>query len=158
MVALLHVLSILHIAICLPTRWLAGNSKDFGNYDFSYYHMGKLLGTVEDWFEEISKKRELLLDEDFIKDMFMEIADKVDPFATYLEFMFTEKESRIVGGMNSEDGKVLPYDELRAKLFYPARADIHQINIFACRLAEVKILSKQHLPIVQVLGVSIVLH
>ena len=81
MVALLHVLSILHIAICLPTRWLAGNSKDLGNYDFSYYDMGKLLDIMEDWFEEISKKGDLLLDEDFMMDMFLEIAEKLDPFA-----------------------------------------------------------------------------
>jgi len=60
----------------------------------------------------------------------------VDPFATYLEFMFTEKHSGSVGGTNSEDGQVLPYDELRAELFYPARADICQTNIIACRLAE----------------------
>ena len=136
MVALLCVLSILHIAICLPTRWLAGNSKDLGNYDFSYYDMGKLLDIMEDRFEEISKKGELLLDEDFMMDMFLEIAEKVDPFATYLEFMFTEKQNRSVGGTNSEDGRVLPYDELRAELFYPARADIRQTNIIACRLAE----------------------
>ena len=59
---------------------------------------------MEDRFEEISKNGELLLDEDFMMDMFLEIADKVDPFATYLEFMFTKKQSQIVGGTNSEDG------------------------------------------------------
>ena len=51
--------------------------------------MGKLLDLMEDRFEEISKKGELLLDEDFMMDMLLEIADKVDPCATYLEFMFT---------------------------------------------------------------------
>ena len=76
------------------------------------------------------------MDEDFMMDMFLEIADKVDPFATCLEFMFTEKQSQSVGGTNSEDGPVLPYDELHTKLFYPARADICQTNKIACRLAE----------------------
>jgi hypothetical protein len=38
--------------------------------------------------------------------MFLEIADQVDPFATYLEFMFTEKQSWNVEGTNSEDGQV----------------------------------------------------
>jgi hypothetical protein len=93
MVTLLCVLSILHIAICLPTRWLAGNSTDLGNYDFIYYDIGKLLDIMENWFEEISKKGELLLNESFMMHMFLEIADQVDPFATYLEFMFTEKQS-----------------------------------------------------------------
>ncbi len=90
--------------------------------------MGTLLDIMEDRFEEISKKGELLLDEDFMMDMFLGIADKVDPFATYLEFMFTEKQCQSVGRTNSEDGRVLPYDELCAELFYPARADIRQTN------------------------------
>jgi hypothetical protein len=89
--------------------------KKLDNYNFSSYDMGKLLNIMEDWFEEISKKGEQLLDEDFMMDISLEIAAKLDPFATYLEFMFTEKQSRSVGGINSEDGRVLPYDELCAE-------------------------------------------
>ena len=40
-VALLHVLSILHISVCLPTRWLAGNSHELSKFNFGYYNMGK---------------------------------------------------------------------------------------------------------------------
>ena len=39
-IAMLRVLSILHISVCLPTRWLAGNTQNLANYDFGYYDMG----------------------------------------------------------------------------------------------------------------------
>ena len=111
-VALLQVLSILHIAICLPTRWLAGNAKDLGQYGFSYYDMGSVLDLMEDRFEEISSDGSLMMNEDYMMDMFSSIAIKVDPFAEYLEFMFTEKQSKPVAGCKSNDEKNLPYDEL----------------------------------------------
>ncbi len=90
-VALLRVLSILHIAICLPIRWLAGNAKDLGQYGFSYYDVGSVLDLMEDRFEEISSDGSLMMNEDYMMDMFSPIAIKVDPFAVYLELMFTEK-------------------------------------------------------------------
>ena len=136
MVALLWVLSILHIAICLPTRWLAGNAKDLGQYGFCYYDMGSVLDLMEDRFEEISSDGSLMMNEDYMMDMFSSIAIKVDPFAEYLEFMFTEKQSKPVTGCKSNDGKILPYDELRAELFYPSRIDIRQTDGLVSRLGE----------------------
>ena len=50
-IALLCLLSILHISICLTTRWLAGNAKDLAEYDFGYYDMGKVLDKMEDFFK-----------------------------------------------------------------------------------------------------------
>ena len=123
-VALLWVLSILHIAICLPTRWLAGNVKDLGQYGFSYYDMGSVLDLMEDRFEEISSDGSLMMNEDYMMDMFSSIAINVDPFAEHLEFMFTEKQSKPVAGCKSDDENILPYDELQAELFYPSRIDI----------------------------------
>ena len=63
--ALLWVLSILHIAICLPTRWLAGNAKDLGQNGFSYYDIGLVLDLMEDRFEEISSDGSLMMNEDY---------------------------------------------------------------------------------------------
>ena len=110
MVALLRVLSILHIATCLPTRWLAGNANDLGEDGFSYYDMGSVLDLMEDRFEEISGS--LMMNDDYMMDMFSSIAINVDPFAKYLEFMFTEKQSISVAGRKSDDENILPYDEL----------------------------------------------
>ena len=80
--------------------------------------MAKLLDIMEDRFVEISINGKLMLDEDFMMALFVEIADKVDLFAKYVEFMFTEKQNKGIGGCQPKNDKVLLYDEL-PKLFYP---------------------------------------
>ena len=60
-------------------------------------------------------------------DMFFSIADRVDPFKDYLDFMFTQKLSKQVDGSSSIEDKVLPF-VLRVELFYPTRSDIHQME------------------------------
>ncbi len=52
-----------------------------------------------------------------MEDMFSSIADKVDPFKDYLDFMFTQKLSKQVNGSTLIEDKVLPFDVLRAELF-----------------------------------------
>lgn len=50
---------------------------------------------------------------------------KVDALEKYLNFMFTEKQSKSVVGCKSDYYvKVLPCDELQAKLFYPSHIDL----------------------------------
>lgn len=134
-VAMLRVLSILHISVALPLRWLAGNVQDLEEYGFGVLDMGWTVDLMEAAFEEIAKDGSKLLDEDFMMNIFKEIIDKVALFRDYLQFMFEEKQSSPVGSRWEED-KVLPFDELRAAVFYPTRSDIRQTHDTACRLAE----------------------
>ena len=53
---------------------------------------------------------------------------KVDPFAEYIEFMFTEKPSKPVAGCKSDDKHIMSYDELQAEHFYPSRIDVQQTD------------------------------
>jgi hypothetical protein len=69
-------------------------------------------------------------------DMFVEIANKVDPFAEYLDFMFTEKQSKRISRSQLENDKVLPYNKLSAEIFYPTRINIRQTKSVSCLLAE----------------------
>jgi hypothetical protein len=132
-VALLRVLSILHISICLPTRWLAGKSHELGDYDFGYYDMSTVLDCMEDAFEAILDDPELFLDEDFmLNQIFSSISEKVDPFREYITHMYEQKVTLTVSGINNDD---LFYDDLRAALFYPTREDIIQTNKFCLELA-----------------------
>ena len=50
--------------------------------------------------------------------------------------MFEEKRGNILSSRLEED-KVLPYDLLRAELFYPTRADVRQTVNVACLLGEI---------------------
>jgi hypothetical protein len=134
MVALLRVLSILHIAVCMPVRWLAGNTENLAQYDFGAVSMGRTLDMLEDAFIKISSDGALLLDEDFVMNIFSDIVEEVEPFDKYLNFMFNEKSSNPVGTWNREN-KVKPYQLLRKELFYPTRKDIQQTYDLTCQLA-----------------------
>ena len=82
---------------------------------------------MEDRFEDLK------MNEDYMMDMFSSIAIKVDPLAEYLEFMFTEKQSKSAAGCKSDDKNILPYDKLRAELFYLSRIDFWQTDgIVSC--------------------------
>ncbi len=62
--------------------------------------MGTMLDLMEECFEGIVEDGMLMLDESYMMDMFSSIADKVDPFKDYLDFMFTQKLSKRVNGSN----------------------------------------------------------
>ena len=61
------------------------------------------------------------------------VTNQVTPFKEYLDFMFEEKTSNPVGCWN-EANKVLPYDLLRAAVFYPTRCDIRQSQDYSLDL------------------------
>ena len=85
-------MSILHIAICLPARWLAGKTHELKDYNFGYYDMGKALDLMERAFESILNNGCLIYDQDFMMDsIFAKISKTVDPFREYLNYMWEEK-------------------------------------------------------------------
>ena len=135
MIALLRVLSIVHIAITLPTRWLAGNTEDLSEFEFGVLDMGIVVDLLEKAMISVSEDGELLLDEDFMMNIFSDIGDCVDPFADYITHLFEEKQSNGVSGSRRKEDKVLPFDLLRAELFYPTRAENRQTHDMCCRLA-----------------------
>eukprot|EP00956_Cyclotella_meneghiniana_P019144 scaffold32561_cov32-Cyclotella_meneghiniana.AAC.5 len=135
MVALLRVMSILHISICMPVRWLAGKTAELSDYDFGHCDMGKALDTLEAAFEAIIEDPSKFLDEDFMMGLFSEISDKVDPFKAYLEYMFEKKLGNVVVNSKDDEDKVLPYDEILAAVFYPNRKDIIQTDELCRELA-----------------------
>ena len=125
---MLQILSILHISICLPTRWLAGKSHELSAFNFGYYDMGKALDAMEHAFETILDNGELCLDEEFMMErMFEPITSKIPPLREYLEHIFEIKSAMNV---NNQHVDAVLLDMLRAVLFYPTRDDIIQTNNF----------------------------
>ena len=73
--------------------------------------------------------REKLIDEDFTMGIFDGITKKMSPLKEYLDFMFENKQSILVG-FRKEKYKVLPWDLLRSELFFPTRKYIVDTNHF----------------------------
>ena len=57
MIALCRVMAILHFNICMPMRWLAGNTHTIGQagYDWSARSMGKAIDALEDAMVKIEE-------------------------------------------------------------------------------------------------------
>ena len=64
---------------------------------------------------EHCRRRELILNEDYMMNIFKPIRDTVTPRDEYLTMMFEEKRGNVLSSRLEED-KVLPYDILRAEL------------------------------------------
>ena len=125
MIALCRVMAILHFKICMPMRWLAGNTHHIGalGYDWSSRSMGKAIDALHDALVEIEKDGSKFLDEDFMNEIFSKIYTNKDgqgvplePLVDAMEYQFEKKQTPALDG-----SKVLPFDQLNAELFYPDR-------------------------------------
>ena len=109
MIAFLCVLSILHIALHMPLRWLAGNCSDLYQHNFGVADVAYFVDIIDKAFYEVLIDREKLIDEDFIMGIFDVITKKLPPLQDYLNFMFENKQGSLLGSCKEED-KVLPWD------------------------------------------------
>lgn len=125
MIALCRVMAILHYKICMPLRWLAGNTHFLGQtgYDWSARSMGKAIDSLERALEHIELDGKLYLDEDFMNEIFDDIyvdddgnAAPLAPLKDAMGYTMEEKQSERLDG-----SKVLSFDLLNAELFYPER-------------------------------------
>ena len=98
--------------------------------------MGKCVDLMEEAFLRIADDGELILNEDYMMNIFKPIRDTVIPLDECLTMMFEEKRGNVLSSRSEED-KVLPYDLLRAELFYPTRVDVRQTVDVACQLGEI---------------------
>ena len=72
MVALSRVMAILHFKVCMPLRWLAGNTHFIGQqgYDWSTRSMVKAIDEMYDAMLAIEEDGKLFLDETFMSGIF----------------------------------------------------------------------------------------
>ena len=88
---MLRVLTIIHVAVTVSTRWLAEKIQDLTKYDWGVADMGLSVDLMEAAFLEVSEDGEKMLDEEFMMNIFKPIANKVKPFEDYLTMIFEAK-------------------------------------------------------------------
>ena len=127
MIALCRVMAILHFKVCMPLRWLAGNTHKLGQqgYDWSPRSMGKAVDAPEEAMMAIEEDGSKFLNEEFLDAIFSEIyvdEDRniapLDALQQYMNFMFEEKQTNTVDG-----SKVVPLNQILAELLYPQRKE-----------------------------------
>jgi hypothetical protein len=90
MIASFRLLSIIHVAIVLPRRWLTGNVHLLAADDVGIIDMAEVAQLIHNALDEIASDGQLVLDQDFILDILDPIKEQVPAFKEYMEFMLEE--------------------------------------------------------------------
>ena len=107
----------MYISIILPMRWLAGKTPELAEYNWGPVSMGRALDTLHATMKEIIEKPSLILEEDYMMNIFKEYIDELTPFKEYWDFMFNKKQMAVVA--RKSGAKVLPLAKLRDECFSP---------------------------------------
>ena len=91
--------------------------------------MGRAITLLHDAFVDIQSDGLLLLEQDFIMNIFSPLHEEIPPLKQYLDYHFEEKEGNVIGS-NKEHDRVLAIDEAMAELFYPQKVEIRQTTDF----------------------------
>ena len=134
MIAQLRVASILHLGMVLPMRWLAGNTHKLAKFGWGERSMGRAITLLHDAFVDIQSDGSLLLEPDFIMNIFSPLYEEIPPLKQYLDYHFEEKEGNVIGS-NKENDRVLAIDEAMAELFYPQKMENRQTTEFCHELS-----------------------
>jgi hypothetical protein len=123
LVALSRLLSILHVAVCIPCRWLAGKTHELARYDWGPMSMGRVIDTLNDAMGEIHKTPALILDEKYMMAIFAEYLHELPPFQKYWDELLSKRQMSVIARKSGT--KVVHYARLLTQLFAPTRiADI----------------------------------
>ena len=134
MIDLTRLLSIIHISVCMPFRWLSGKTHELAPYDnWGPPSMARVIDTVREKMAAISEKPELILDETFMMDIFKEYRDELPPFKEYWDEMFTNKQMSVVA--QRLDSKIVQCAEIKKSLFKPTRKTDKQAKQRVLQLA-----------------------
>ena len=98
--------------------------------------MRLVVDLLEDAMEKIAGNGDLMLQEDFMMNIFRQLQDQIDPFDEYLTFVFEDKIRKPLSGSVVLGGKVIPFDLLWAELFCPTKNHNRQTATFCHRHAE----------------------
>ena len=106
-------------------RWLAVNTHKLAEYGWGEHSMGKAIALLHDAFVEIQSDGLLLLEQDFIVNIFSPLYNEIPPFKQSLDYHFEGKQGNVIGSNNEHD-PVLAIDEAVAELFYPQKMENRQ--------------------------------
>ena len=131
MIALFRISSILHVAICIPMRWLAGNTHKMKDHNWSVRSMGRALDILESALEKILLDQSLILDRQFMMGIFDELRSELLPFDDFLKYKFEQQATRLLGGLQT---KAVPFAMLCDELFAPTREENIDSNAISIEL------------------------
>ena len=119
MISLSRLLSILHLAICIPFRWLSGKTHELAKFKWGPMSMGRVLDKLDVALNKLLEKPDLIVDEQFMMGIFDEFANELPPFKEYISDLYEKKQMSVVARQSG--AKVVQFNRLRQSLFSPTR-------------------------------------
>jgi hypothetical protein len=119
MLALSRLLSIIHLSISMPFRYLAGKTHEFKRYGWGAADMSRVIDTLYIKLREIHENPSLVLNENFMMNIFEEYRNKLPPFKDYWELMYDKKQMKVV--CHTDGSSVVHYKRIRNHLFHPTK-------------------------------------
>ena len=113
MVAVTRLLAIMHIAVCMPLRFLTGKTHEWKTHDLGVVELGRAFDCWYNAMVTLSERPEKYLDKNFMMGIFDSIKPDLPPFVDYLNHMFTDKKTVSIGN------KEVLLSKLRDELFDP---------------------------------------
>ena len=96
MIALARLLSIIHIYVVKPFRFLAGKAHEFAEYKWGAADMSQVIKALYGKLGEIDSEPDLVLDAFFMDNIFIKFRRQLSPFALYWDVLFKEKQMKVV--------------------------------------------------------------
>ena len=134
-IAQLRVASILYLAIVIPLRWLAGSTHTLAHRGWGERSMGKAYDLLHQAMVEIQANPPLLLDEQYVMNIFQPLYNQLPELKDYLNYYREEKLSNTMSSFNAED-RVLAIDQAISEVFYPTKVRNRETTPFCHKLAE----------------------
>ena len=135
MISLVRLLSIVHLSIVMPMRWLSGKTHELKDHGWGAMSMGRAIDTLENKMEQIVEKPELLLDEAFMMGIFSEYEKELPPFKEYIDQTYKRKQMAVISRKSGT--KVVHYARIRKTLFSPTRTTDKQTSSRVKELAKI---------------------
>ena len=117
MIELTRLLSILHLSIVVPFRWLAGKTHEFKEYNWSPLSMGRVLDTLDEKLNKIKSDPKLIFKSSVMMDIFKNHREELPPFKQYWEDTFKKRQMSVVA--RKSRAKVVHFKQALNHLFRP---------------------------------------
>ena len=91
MVALSRLCSIIYLSICLPVRWLAGQTHTLQKYGWGARSMGRVVDILEEKLEGLMNNPDLIVNETHMSGLFNEVIEELPPFKDFYKHLYEKK-------------------------------------------------------------------
>eukprot|EP00956_Cyclotella_meneghiniana_P032426 scaffold89181_cov36-Cyclotella_meneghiniana.AAC.1 len=113
------LMSIIHLSISMPVRFLAGKSHQFAKHGWSAADMSRVIDTLHSKLNDIHKNPSLILNENFMMNIFQQYRNELPPFEEYWQLIYHKKQMKVVS--RTDGTSVVHYKRIRRRLFHPTK-------------------------------------